>query len=214
MSCCRPAVACSQVPLRRCVRCCSASACCPSPCCSESRYRQVSGSCRLNRRASQRPGPSTASTRSAAASSPSAWHCCTVSRRRCCSRSPVTQWCCSAVSGCEQPPEVRQRLGIQSRTTEPARLQVLDTEQPLQPRFSCRIPLPAGGQVQVLLQPDDLAPAQFNGLLMRPVQHQAVQAQQPLQLRHRRSEEHTSELQSRGHLVCRLLLEKKKRNMT
>src|SRR5437660_3755600 len=27
-----------------------------------------------------------------------------------------------------------------------------------------------------------------------------------------RSEEHTSELQSRGHLVCRLLLEKKKQN--
>src|SRR5690625_6758200 len=27
----------------------------------------------------------------------------------------------------------------------------------------------------------------------------------------KRSEEHTSELQSRGHLVCRLLLEKKKR---
>src|SRR5690625_5523354 len=30
------------------------------------------------------------------------------------------------------------------------------------------------------------------------------------QMRSRRSEEHTSELQSRGHLVCRLLLEKKK----
>src|SRR5690625_6728632 len=29
-------------------------------------------------------------------------------------------------------------------------------------------------------------------------------------LRKARSEEHTSELQSRGHLVCRLLLEKKK----
>src|SRR5437870_11132839 len=29
-------------------------------------------------------------------------------------------------------------------------------------------------------------------------------------LLHARSEEHTSELQSRGHLVCRLLLEKKK----
>src|SRR5207253_10915532 len=28
-----------------------------------------------------------------------------------------------------------------------------------------------------------------------------------------RSEEHTSELQSRGHLVCRLLLEKKKKEM-
>src|SRR3989442_10759924 len=31
--------------------------------------------------------------------------------------------------------------------------------------------------------------------------------------RQARSEEHTSELQSRPHLVCRLLLEKKKRNM-
>src|SRR5207253_9500057 len=29
----------------------------------------------------------------------------------------------------------------------------------------------------------------------------------------KRSEEHTSELQSRGHLVCRLLLEKKKNKM-
>src|SRR5207253_8700754 len=29
----------------------------------------------------------------------------------------------------------------------------------------------------------------------------------------KRSEEHTSELQSRGHLVCRLLLEKKKESM-
>src|SRR5690625_6496827 len=29
---------------------------------------------------------------------------------------------------------------------------------------------------------------------------------------HGRSEEHTSELQSRGHLVCRLLLEKKKKH--
>src|SRR2546422_6333026 len=32
--------------------------------------------------------------------------------------------------------------------------------------------------------------------------------------RHRRSEEHTSELQSRLHLVCRLLLEKKKIHKT
>src|SRR5258705_9031853 len=30
---------------------------------------------------------------------------------------------------------------------------------------------------------------------------------------HRRSEEHTSELQSLRHLVCRLLLEKKKKSM-
>ena len=31
------------------------------------------------------------------------------------------------------------------------------------------------------------------------------------EIRDNRSEEHTSELQSRGHLVCRLLLEKKKK---
>src|SRR5439155_24906578 len=31
---------------------------------------------------------------------------------------------------------------------------------------------------------------------------------------HQRSEEHTSELQSRGHLVCRLLLEKKNEQST
>src|SRR5690625_6275081 len=33
-----------------------------------------------------------------------------------------------------------------------------------------------------------------------------------ISVRRPRSEEHTSELQSRGHLVCRLLLEKKKKN--
>src|SRR5690625_5344834 len=31
--------------------------------------------------------------------------------------------------------------------------------------------------------------------------------------KHGRSEEHTSELQSRGHIVCRLLLEKKKQDI-
>src|SRR3712207_7282208 len=55
------------------------------------------------------------------------------------------------------------------------------------------------GQLQVgLIQPDDL-----DGLDV------------PSQDRHdlpRRSEEHTSELQSRQYLVCRLLLEKKKNN--
>src|SRR5439155_13390498 len=35
----------------------------------------------------------------------------------------------------------------------------------------------------------------------------------PLPRRKLRSEEHTSELQSRGHLVCRLLLEKKKKRL-
>src|SRR5690554_7232012 len=35
----------------------------------------------------------------------------------------------------------------------------------------------------------------------------------PLGIQHARSEEHTSELQSRPHLVCRLLLEKKKMDL-
>src|SRR5690625_7744246 len=37
---------------------------------------------------------------------------------------------------------------------------------------------------------------------------------EPVDPRRNRSEEHTSELQSRGHLVCRLLLEKKKNSRT
>src|SRR5439155_25356267 len=40
----------------------------------------------------------------------------------------------------------------------------------------------------------------------------AVERRAALEKLRKRSEEHTSELQSRGHLVCRLLLEKKKRN--
>src|SRR5439155_20741275 len=44
---------------------------------------------------------------------------------------------------------------------------------------------------------------------IRP-QHVAAPPPSPVAYQHR-SEEHTSELQSRGHLVCRLLLEKKKR---
>src|SRR5207253_8255517 len=42
-------------------------------------------------------------------------------------------------------------------------------------------------------------------------QHDLVAPERGRELR-TRSEEHTSELQSRGHLVCRLLLEKKKKN--
>src|SRR5690625_6898839 len=37
-----------------------------------------------------------------------------------------------------------------------------------------------------------------------------VTSDQAARMKELRSEEHTSELQSRGHLVCRLLLEKKK----
>src|SRR5258708_25033670 len=44
----------------------------------------------------------------------------------------------------------------------------------------------------------------------RAVGRQARSAAHALALDHHRSEEHTSELQSPDHLVCRLLLEKKK----
>src|SRR5690625_5847254 len=43
------------------------------------------------------------------------------------------------------------------------------------------------------------------------VGHYAVELVAATRTHQHRSEEHTSELQSRGHLVCRLLLEKKKK---
>src|SRR2546429_6535800 len=45
-----------------------------------------------------------------------------------------------------------------------------------------------------------------------PVSGSCLARRPRLQRRKARSEEHTSELQSRLHLVCRLLLEKKKNN--
>src|SRR5439155_22097849 len=54
------------------------------------------------------------------------------------------------------------------------------------------------------------------GLAVTDLAHAAAgigRARQPDRSR-QRSEEHTSELQSRGHLVCRLLLEKKKKKCT
>src|SRR5438034_5698413 len=48
-------------------------------------------------------------------------------------------------------------------------------------------------------------------LLLRSVFRRAATSQRdPSRPQHRRSEEHTSELQSHSDLVCRLLLEKKK----
>src|SRR5438067_10093289 len=57
-------------------------------------------------------------------------------------------------------------------------------------------------------------PQRLKRLVRRPTGAKAVRAVQKLLLvnsfeHHRRSEEHTSELQSRFDLVCRLLLEKK-----
>src|SRR2546430_13334553 len=55
-------------------------------------------------------------------------------------------------------------------------------------------------------------PGPGHGTGLRPVRGVARRARRDLPLRyHHRSEEHTSELQSQSNLVCRLLLEKKKK---
>src|SRR2546421_5605246 len=56
--------------------------------------------------------------------------------------------------------------------------------------------------------PSDTAAAQFHGCPRRARGRSGQRA-----ARRHRSEEHTSELQSRSDLVCRLLLEKKKKMM-
>src|SRR5690625_6638060 len=58
-----------------------------------------------------------------------------------------------------------------------------------------------------------LSPLGAGGFYPQPPRRVALGGQRQAQAAERyspRSEEHTSELQSRGHLVCRLLLEKKK----
>src|SRR2546427_8600975 len=54
-------------------------------------------------------------------------------------------------------------------------------------------------------------PAFHPGLLHEPSPLRRRSADAPLLVQRRRSEEHTSELQSQSNLVCRLLLEKKKK---
>src|SRR5437899_12434852 len=61
--------------------------------------------------------------------------------------------------------------------------------------------------VRVIIDGDEREPARFAG---HAVHHEADFTDRQI-ARVRRSEEHTSELQSLRHLVCRLLLEKKKR---
>src|SRR5687768_18324261 len=61
-----------------------------------------------------------------------------------------------------------------------------------------------GAELTVKLAPGVFADHVFD----RPAVQRGSQMVVPL-----RSEEHTSELESRLHLVCRLLLEKKKRNL-
>src|SRR5258708_26529178 len=57
---------------------------------------------------------------------------------------------------------------------------------------------------------DAIAAIANNGIRMQPEVVAAVQTPEGQTIPISRSEEHTSELQSPDHLVCRLLLEKKK----
>src|SRR5690625_7644995 len=63
--------------------------------------------------------------------------------------------------------------------------------------------LAAQARVELLTESRRSATAELDGVLRE------IETWAPEQVQ--RSEEHTSELQSRGHLVCRLLLEKKKK---
>src|SRR2546429_2703939 len=65
--------------------------------------------------------------------------------------------------------------------------------------------------VPLLLGITIIAPPESNNWMIRIDQRTRAAA---LRIHGRRSEEHTSELQSRLHLVCRLLLEKKKNEST
>src|SRR5690625_6560611 len=56
---------------------------------------------------------------------------------------------------------------------------------------------------------DETIPEPLGGA-HRDIESMAASLKSRLTVQLDRSEEHTSELQSRGHLVCRLLLEKKK----
>src|SRR5687768_18226517 len=60
------------------------------------------------------------------------------------------------------------------------------------------------------LKREHLGPRQW----CRGLRAWCAESRRPRRARVRRSEEHTSELQSRLHLVCRLLLEKKKKKRT
>src|SRR5207253_10688589 len=66
-----------------------------------------------------------------------------------------------------------------------------------------------GARRHLVRQPDRSRMGAASRLPSRP--RRASRRQARLSAVSRRSEEHTSELQSRGHLVCRLLLEKKNR---
>src|SRR3989442_8509569 len=76
-------------------------------------------------------------------------------------------------------------------------------------------------QIDKILQPDEQPPGVIQLVKVYVAEKRKISVGDKMAGRHgnkgiiailRRSEEHTSELQSRPHLVCRLLLEKKKKS--
>src|SRR5690554_4376996 len=76
------------------------------------------------------------------------------------------------------------------------------------------VPDITNNQVQVITTSRNLSTQDMEQFITYPVELEMANLPGVLEIRSisRRSEEHTSELQSRPHLVCRLLLEKKKTN--
>src|SRR5690348_18208880 len=66
------------------------------------------------------------------------------------------------------------------------------------------------GSVKLVTEPTTWPPVSMRGKVFLDLPH-LVQHFRATETAHVRSEEHTSELQSPVHLVCRLLLEKKKK---
>src|SRR5947209_15982881 len=85
------------------------------------------------------------------------------------------------------------------------------------PNESTNLPLLNGARVVIVIGPFDLGGAERQALLLARYLAREQNARvemwgmrKPGRVSDLRSEEHTSELQSRQYLVCRLLLEKKK----
>src|SRR5687768_13868432 len=104
----------------------------------------------------------------------------------------------------------RKRRASQRRSTSPNRCRRLTIHR-AQPASGNLPPVPATNR------PLRARPPQSAARRTRLDDRHIAQASVPPAAdskRHSRSEEHTSELQSRLHLVCRLLLEKKKKKQT
>src|SRR2546425_3204768 len=111
--------------------------------------------------------------------------------------------------GDEQPPptERTRRLDVAQAVADPVRPREVDAQRRL------RVAEQLHPRLAALARPRDLG---MMGTVVCRVEVRAVRREQlaepALHSGERRSEEHTSELQSLAYLVCRLLLEKKKNN--